>query len=132
MAKQYYLKDKKALIYKLVKQGKNSFGATSSTGTYWQPTTAAPVWCYTRQLSQNLEEWAYAVGQDETRLFVFNYRTDVVQSDLILYRGKWYNVTRTDTQDDYKTEVFVYVDDLGGTTKPQGKLLNYGDPIPED
>ena len=131
MRNQYFLKDKKALIYKVVKRGSTSFGASSSSKTYLKPTTKKPVWCYSRQLSQDIQYLNYAIDKEETRMFVFNFRSDIAVFDFIFYRDAWYQVTRTDTTDDYNTELFVYVKDLGTGKNPQGIVLNYDDVIPE-
>lgn len=115
MKNQYYKKDKKALIYKAI--------SVSEPGkmpeTYYTPTTPATVWCYSRQLSQNTIFEAKAHGEAETRFFVFNQRITVDLYDLILYRDKWYQVTRVDTEDDYISDVFVYVKDAPVGSNPK-------------
>lgn len=108
MKNQYYLKDKKAEIIQ-TKSEQDSPGGMFVTKYYL--VTKSPIWCYTRQLSEDLVFQAKAYGNNESRLFVFNQGTTVNLYDLIRYRGKWYQVTRVDTTDDYNTDVFVYVQD---------------------
>ena len=49
MRNQYFLKDKKALIYDSVSVS----GSGYMPKTYYVPRTPAPIWCYARQLSQD-------------------------------------------------------------------------------
>ena len=126
MKNQYFLKDKKALIYNVVGRVKKNF----SDLLYIAPTTKTPVWCYTRQTSQRLDYNDYNVNPDESRLFVFNYRDDITPFSYIKYKDQWYQVTRTDTADDYNTEVFVYVSDIGKGRKPGATILEYGESVP--
>lgn len=104
---QYFLKDKKAQIYKKHTGGKDADGF--SVGDYYTPIAPVDLWCYTKQLSQDQLYAAHAYWDDETRLFVFNFRDDIKQYDVLYYKGGWYSVTRTDTTDDYNGELFVYV-----------------------
>ena len=47
--------------------------------------------------------------------------------DLILYREKWYQITRVDTEDDYNTDIFVYVKDAPrGSIPTADTLKTYG------
>ena len=105
----YFQKDKKAQIYKKHSGGKDENGFP--VGDYWTPVAPALLWCYAKQLTQEQLYAAHAYWNDETRLFVFNYRNDVKQYDLLYYAGKdqWYEVSRVDTTDDYNGELFVYV-----------------------
>lgn len=107
MKNQYYLKDKKAQLYKRVMNGTTPGGYAKAPSYY--PVAPAPVWCYARQLSQTDIFQAKSFGEDETRLFVFNYYPGVEVYDMVLYRGGWYKITRVDTADDYKGDLFVYV-----------------------
>lgn len=102
---QYFLKDKKAQIYNYYKDG------TTDGGEYWKPVSLYPLWCYTKQLTQQ-PFGTVATLDDESRLFVFNYRNDVYQYDYIHYRHQWFEITRVDTKDDYRGELFVYVKNL--------------------
>lgn len=108
----YFQKDKKAQIYKYHKGGYDEEGF--STGGYCTPIAPDSLWCYTRQLSQEQLYAAHAYWNDETRLFVFNYRDDIKQYDYLYYVNKdqWYEVSRVDTTDDYNGELFVYVKNL--------------------
>lgn len=123
MKDQYFLKDKKARIYDAV----NIYAPGGMPKTYYVPRTPSSIWCYARQLSQNTVFEAKAYGEDETRYFVFNRWTLVELYDLILYREKWYQVTRVDTEDDYNTDVFVYVKDAPkGSIPSPDSLREYG------
>ena len=109
---QYFLKDKKAQIYKHHKGGQDPEGF--SIGDYYTPIAPAALWCYAKQLSQEQLYAAHAYWNDETRLFVFNFRDDIKQYDTLHYidKNEWYEVTRVDTTDDYNGELFVYVKNL--------------------
>lgn len=114
MKKQYFLKDKKARIYKTVYLDDHE-GYMQKP--HFIPRTPSDLWCYTSQLSQTLVFVAKTFSTDETRMFVFNSGVVAETYDLILYRSQWYQVTRVDTTDDYNGEVFVYVEDC-----PKGKI----------
>ena len=109
----YYIKDKKAKIYKLV--GSGGVGGVGEDDVYYQAISASPLWCYTKQLSGNLVYEAMVAGSDETRLFIFDYNTQIKPQGKIKYGDNWYEITRVDRTDDYKTECYVYVRD---STKP--------------
>lgn len=120
---QYFLKDKKAEIYKAHEEEKDKDGFP--TDSYYTPISPAPLWCYTRQLSQDQVIYSMAFHVEETRYFVFNYRSDITVYNLILYNGKWYEVTRVDYPEDYKTETFVYVKDVAHAPK-ESSIKPYG------
>lgn len=117
MKNQYNLKDKKAQLYKKEYGGQDSSGFSLPDNYY--PAAPAPVWCYTRQLTQDQIFAAAAYSQEETRLFVFNYYPHVEVYDVISYKGEWYEITRVDTTDDYKTDLFIYVKLLKLGVKPE-------------
>ena len=122
---QYFLKDKKAQIYKHHDGGTDPEGF--STGDYYTPIAPAALWCYAKQLSQEQLYAAHAYWNDETRLFVFNFRDDIKQYDTLYYPAKnlWYEVSRVDTTDDYNGELFVYVKNLKTGIKEE-KIKPYG------
>ena len=123
MKNQYYKKDKKALIHDQVSVS----GSGYMPKTYYVPRTPSAIWCYARQLSQDTIFEAKSYGEDENRFFVFNRGTVVELYDLILYREKWYQVTRVDTEDDYNTDIFVYVKDAPRGLIPSADTLKpYG------
>ena len=105
---QYRLKDKKALIYRNI-ENKSNIGNTTMQ---WQPISEVPLWCFTQNLSGNITNNQLIIENEETRLFVFNYHSDIEQGYLISYGGKWYEITRTNTTGDYRYEVFVYTRDV--------------------
>ena len=115
----YFKKDKKAQIYQKHTGGYDAEGYP--IGDYYKPIAPASLWCYARQLSQEQLYAAHAYWNDETRLFVFNYRDDVKQGDYILYRSAWYEISRIDTTEDYKSELFVYVRNV--TTPPKSNQI---------
>lgn len=119
MKNQYYKKDKKALIHDAVSYAEPG----KMEKTYYVPRTPSAIWCYARQLSQETIFEAKSYGEDENRFFVFNRGTVVELYDLILYREKWYQVTRVDTEDDYNTDVIVYVKDVPRGSVPSADQL---------
>lgn len=102
----YFLKDKKAQIFKKYQMGLDPDGFGG--GTAYVEISPAPLWCYAKQLSEEQEFFAAHLSENETRMFVFNFRNDVKMYDVIKYRGEYYSVTRVDTQEDYNGELFVY------------------------
>ena len=113
---QYYLKDKKAQIYK--GRSERDPEGFSSIEKYY-PIAANPIWCYSSQLSQTDVFIARAYSQTETRFFVFNHYDGIEVYDIIKYRNAWYRVTRVDTADDYNGDVFVYVENAKGGWIPK-------------
>lgn len=115
-----FLKDKKAQIFKrqMISDGMGG-GSTA-----YIPISPAPLWCYARQLSQDVITSLRAADMQEKRYFVFNYRSDVAVGDFVLYREMWYSITRVDTQDDYRGDLFVYVKDCDDIPR-QGELRPY-------
>ena len=111
----YYKKDKKCRLIKSVST-QNAYGSWT---TSYQYATPGEIWCYANQLTQSQTFEAKTYGDDETRIFVFNYREDIEVYSFIEYKGRFYTVTRVDTKDDYKTELFVYASDtpVGKTPK---------------
>ena len=109
----YYKKDKKCSPIE-ERTTRDSIGQYSKSYHYMTP---SPIWCYSNQLSQSQTFEAKTYGEDETRLFVLNYREDIEVYTILEYNGKYYTVTRVDTTDDYKTDLFVYAKDTppGGT-----------------
>lgn len=120
MAKKL-LKDKKAEIYKLEVYSEPG----GMPKKKYRPISQVPLWCYTKQLSQDVVFEAAAHGQEETRLFVFNYSNVPATYDLVLYRGAWYEITRVDTTDDYKGDLYIYVKDAS-----QGSIPGDDDILP--
>ena len=111
----YFQKDKKCMIYTI----KAAYGVGEDPEL--DPVSETSLWCYTKQLTQGLTASSGVIyNNDETRLFVFNYNAGIVQDAYIHYAEKWYKVTRVDTTDDYKGEVFVYVEDSSDPTRHSG------------
>lgn len=114
MKNQYYLKDKKInLITKTTEQ--DPLGQWKTVYKY----LANNVWAYATQLSQDQVFTAAQYGEDESRFFVLNHRSDLDLYDFVEYRGKFYTITRVDTKDDYNGDLFIYAKDTpkGDTPK---------------
>lgn len=105
---KYFLKDKRAQIYKKMNVAEEGDMPREA----YIPISPASLWCYASQLSQDLMYRAKGVGENETRFFVFNFRDIVEVGDAVLYRAKWYNITRVDTTDDYNGDLFIYVENM--------------------
>lgn len=129
MKNQYFLKDKKAQVYKKTYGGRDPDGFR--TGEGYVPLAPSPLWCYTRQTSQVMRQMSFATGEMEERYFVFNNLSTVEVGDYILYKGKWYQITRVDTADDYKSDMFIYVALSGrlGIPPEEDEFLPYGTPV---
>jgi len=104
----YYLKDKKAMIYKK----RNVAEPGGMPEDKYVPIAYNPLWCYTSQLSQDRIYAAMAAGADENRYFVFNHLDGVEVDDSLKYNGKWYTITRVDTENDYNGETYIYCNDM--------------------
>jgi len=111
----FFLKDKKAMIFR-AKSTQDSLGIWKSK---YYPIARSDLWCYTRQLSEQQIFNAAQYYQNETRMFVFNYREGVTATGTyVRYAGTWYEITRLDYPDDYKGgEMFVYVKEYTGIIK---------------
>jgi len=110
----YFLKDKKAKVYKIDDR-------PHGVGEDDELILIGNLWCYTRQLSQNLVAEAGVVyANTESRLFVFNYNENIDQGCLIEYKDEVFKATRVDTTDDYNDEMFVYVEDYNRSTSSSG------------
>ena len=117
----YFKKDKKCMVY-VEDNAPHGVGEDPEL----EPVSETSLWCYTKQLTQGLVAQSGVVyANNETRLFVFNYRNDVTQGDYLLYRGVWYEVSRTDTTEDYKGELFIYVKNLKAAPK-ENQIKPYG------
>lgn len=125
MKGQYFMKDKQI---KLIKRT-----AASNAGGYarvtYQYMTEGFIWAYTRQLSQDQMYAAHAHMTEEERFFVVNYRNDLKLYDMVEYKGVFYSITRLDTQDDYNTDLFIYVEKAKPGDYPRaGSILPYEEP----
>ena len=107
-ARQYFLKDKKAMVYNSIPLYKKT-GWQENPDHYYKAISDKELWCYTRQISQEQFFLSVAYGIKEVRYFVFNFREDIKVYDRILYKGELYEITRTDRQDDYNGDIFAYV-----------------------
>lgn len=126
---QYYLKDKKAQVYRKVSVP-NPGGKPLNK---WYPISDELLWCYAKQLSQKDIFYAATYGDSETRFFVFNNNPLIVFDAYILYRGSWYMVTRVDTEEDYNSDMFVYVKNcIGGSIPSQSNIEDYDPDIFDD
>ena len=104
-----FLKDKQCRIAKLV-QNVDEYGAPYKR---WQYLTDGDLWCYARQLSQDMVWRGAQFGAQETRFFVLNYRDDIAVGDLIEYGDRYYEITRTDCEDDYHGgDLYIYAKDV--------------------
>jgi len=95
------VKDKKIIIY------------TRKNGEYY-PLHPGQLWAYVRQLSGDEMYKAKQSFREEDIQFVVNYRADYSDWDHIGYRGKFYNITRVDTYEGYKTDLTIYANSVRG------------------
>lgn len=128
----YFLKDKKCEVYKIDNR-------PHGVGEDDELILIGKIWCYSKQLSQNLVAEAGVIyANNETRMFVVNYNSEIDQDCFIEYRDQWYKVTRVDTTDDYNGEMFVYVEEYkgsldkpstGGSGSGSGGGVGVGEPL---
>lgn len=105
--RQYKKKDKKAFIIKKIIAGKNSRGDIIED--HKSISGDSPLWCFTQNLDGRITDNALIIKNEETRLFVFNYRDNICQGDLILFNGVVYEITRVFIADEYQFEIYAYV-----------------------
>lgn len=116
---KYYMKDKKAEVYEVIEDD----GGT----IWWRPITPAPMWCYSRLVSESKKYEAGIVGESISRDFVFNYNAKIAVDAVIKYKDVWYQAERVDTQDDYNGDMHVTVRDCPtGDTPRKNRILPYG------
>ncbi len=114
-----YLKDKKAEVFEIVYDDYDD--------EYWRPITPAPMWCYTRLVSESKKFEARIVDESIERYFVFNYNAKIEVDSIIRYKGVWYQVERVDTQDDYRGDMHVTVRECPkGDLPDERRILPYG------
>ncbi len=125
MKNQYFKKDKQ--VRPIRRTAKNT--AAGYPKQTYQYLTKGAIWAFTRQLSQDQKYAAHAYMTEEERFFVVNYRNDLKLYDQIEYKGVYYSITRLDTQDDYNTDLFIYVEKAkpGDYPKPN-EILPYEEP----
>ena len=119
MKNQYHKKDKQIrIVGRYTSQTPGGFATA-----HYKYLVEGSLWAYTRQLSQDQIFQAMAYGEAETRLFVLNHRSDLKLYYIIEYKGKYYTITRIDSDDDYNTELYVYVNDTKpGDTPRDGEI----------
>ena len=128
MKNQYFQKDKKAEVF-FRESGYQTATGIWQQGKDFYPISEFPLWCYARQNSQTVGFHAGIIDvNEESRFFVFNYNPKVKQNMLIRYKGKWYKITRVDTQDDYNGDMFVYADDAPTGEIPKDEHVKPYDP----
>ena len=114
-----YLKDKKAEVFEIVYDDNDD--------EYWRPITPAPMWCYTRLVSESKKFEARIVDESIERYFVFNYNAKIEVDSIIRYKGVWYQAERVDTQDDYRGDMHVTVRECPkGDLPDERRILPYG------
>ena len=98
------LKDKKIRIVKL-QQSKDEDGFSINE---WVPIHNGTLRAYYRQLSGKEFFASAAVQHDEECLFIINYRDDITADMEIEFKNKYYNITRIDDFEGYKSDIFIY------------------------
>ena len=98
------LKDKKIRIVKL-QQSKDEDGFFFFE---WIPIHNGTLWAYYRQLSGKEFYASKAVQHYEECLFIINYRDDITTDMEIEYSGKYYDITRIDDFEGYKSDISIY------------------------
>jgi SPP1 family predicted phage head-tail adaptor len=96
-----HLKDRKVTIYK----SESTIDDHGYVEEKWRPLSRAGLWAYSRQLSAKEFFAAAAHQHQEERLFVINWRADILPGMTIHYKGKWYDIVRVDPFEDYKEDL---------------------------
>lgn len=98
------LKDKKIRILSYESYvNDNGFGVEE-----WKPIHEGKLWAYYRQLSGKEFFAAATVNATEDVLFTVNHRADIDTDMLVEYAGKYYQITRIDNHEGYKTDLDLY------------------------
>lgn len=98
------LKDKKIRILSYESYvNNNGFGVEE-----WKPIHKGKLWAYYRQLSGKEFFAAATVNATEDVLFTVNHRVDIDTDMLVEYAGKYYQITRIDNHEGYKTDLDLY------------------------
>ena len=74
----------------------------------WKPIHAGKLWAYYRQLSGREFFAAATVNAEESVMFTVNYRTDIDTEMMIEYNGEYFQITRIDNHEGYKTDLDIY------------------------
>ncbi len=107
------LKDKKIAIYEKI-EGYNDRDGYNPGG--YKKIHDGTLWAYVRHVSAK-EFWAWASQQNtEDMIFVINWRADINANMFIAYKNKWFNITRVDGFEGYKTDLTLYTSEV--TTPP--------------
>ena len=116
---KYYMKDKKADVYEVIEDDRGTI--------WWRPITPAPMWCYSRLVSESKKYEAGIAGESISRDFIFNYNVKIEVDFLIKYKDTWYQIQRVDTQDDYKVDMHVTTRECPtGDLPRKNRILDYG------
>lgn len=116
------IKDKKIIIYKSVLT-EDEIGNQVEK---WRPIHPGSLWAYYRQLSATEFFASATTNYQETALFAVNWRNDISADMQILYKGKWYIITRIDDYEGYKDSLKVYVKSaIGGYIPNDEDVLPY-------
>ena len=119
--RKYFLKDKKAEIFEKVVTV-DSIGARDFV---YVSLFQNSVWCYARQVDADIFFRKEQYKIQETYFFAFNYNKKIKIGNAILYREKWFEITRVDTDEDYNSDLFVYAKDIK-TPPNEKKIKPYG------
>mgnify|MGYP002749273098 FL=1 len=74
----------------------------------WNVIHEGKLWAYYRQLSGKEFFAAATVNAEENVLFTVNYRTDIEADMIVEYAGEYYQITRIDDHEGYKTDIDLY------------------------
>lgn len=74
----------------------------------WKAIHKGRLWAYYRQLSGKEFFASATVNAEENVVFTVNYRTDIETDMLVEYAGKYYQITRIDDHEGYKTDIDLY------------------------
>lgn len=117
------LKDKKIIIYER-SEGKDPWGFPVEG---YKPIHPGELWAYTKQVSSSQFYASQQVQVNESRLFIINWRKDInamsIDDLYVFYNGLWYALTRINTYEDYKKDIYLY--GKAGETDPPGSILPY-------
>ena len=119
-----HLKDKKITVYRRSSEA-NENGYRVNC---YRPIHPGTLWAYVRQLSGKELFIARSLQAEEEILFSVNWRADLTTeaclSLFIEHKGVWYNVTRVDTYEGYKSDIRLYAKTMRDIPDP-GEVKPY-------
>lgn len=120
--KKPFLKDKKIIIY----QKKNAAEPGDMPQEILVPIHSGKLWAYFLQMGGDVYYTAKQTGAKEDVMFQVNWRADIVPDMMVFYNGRFYQITRVDRYEGYKSDLKLYCSAEIDSTVTNYPVLEYG------